>query len=227
VKRKGNWVLYNRGKDCTVVKRGEKWQAKKENNAWQAYQVKRPTTTNAPNTKRPRKTRAPKPSIKPLASSNQDQDQDQVSGDPFAKLLNPTSNQPGSDLGPIDEEGSSDELANNSLADPVDLFQSHIGPRKQSIIPGLSDESHSLNLDTNFDQIDAIPTGNQNNSLGDDASLDALLSSIKDKVPNDNVGSQPTSDVSAQLSPTPSTQVNSTIDFNNLDLDVLESMNNF
>jgi hypothetical protein len=139
VKRKGNWILYNRGENCTVVKRGEKWRVKNENNALQAYQVKGPTTTNAPKAKRPRRTNAPKPSAKPLASSTQDQDQ--VSGNPFAKILGRRSKSSGSKLpelglGPIDEEESNDPLANNSLlADPIEIFDSPIGKRKRSVIP--------------------------------------------------------------------------------------------
>ena len=233
VKRKGNWILYNRGPNCTVVKRGEKWGVKNENNALQAYQVKKPTTTNAPKSKRPRRTKAPEPSAKPLASSKQDQDQ--VSGDSFAKILGirptpPGSKSPGLGLGPIDEEELNGRLANNIfIPDPVDPFSYHIGQRNQSAIPSdLSDEWHSLNLNTNFDKKDAIPSA----TLGKDASLNALLSSKKDKVHKDHVRSQPTSDVAAQLSPTPSpSQRHPKIDFTkvdveNLDPDVSEMLHN-
>lgn len=266
VKRKGNWVLYNRGENCTKVNRGEKWLVKNDNNNWQAYQVKKPTKTNAPKSKRPRRTKAPKPSAKPLASSKQDQDQ--VSSVPFAKLLNLKSRSPGLGMGPIGEEELNDNSANNSLADPIEIFDSPFGQRKQSVIPSglgefgpidLSDMSldeHNLNKSKMDELLSSAPNnaskadsqglgdnvallnrqsgqnrksiGTQGDLLGDDISLNALSSS-------NNASSQKTSNNFAQyaMQPSPtSDQVNSNIDFNNLDVenlnpDVLESMNNF
>ena len=251
VKRKNNWVLYNRGETCTKVNRGEKWRVKNDNNTWQAYQVKKPTKTNAPKTKRPRRTKAPKPSAKPLASSTQDQDQ--VSGDPFAKILGRRSKSSGLGLGPIDEEELNYPLANSSLAD------SHIGQRKQSAIPSSLGEFEPFDLDalsTNSSlgeyepiDLDALSTNPSNISLGEPTSKNALIDKLlpsrinsersgdiaaqSSQFPlgdislnalsssNNNASSQPTSSDFAQQ---PSSSSDLNIDFNNLDPDVLDFM---
>lgn len=145
-------------------------------------------------------------------------------------------------------------MAINSLADPVDRFQSYIGQRKQSVIPSDLGDFGSIDLD-------ALSTNPSNISLGEPTSKNALvdkllpsrinsersgdiaaqssqfpsskyalLSSMKDKVPKDHVRSQPTSDNFAQYAMQPSPtfyQGDSSIDADDfeLDPDVLDLMN--